>query len=193
VGGRTDYRSVPPRRLVTMWKFPGDGMTGAACVTTMVLPAIVSVAERPGSMLAAIVMLNVPDPVREADDPIVIHAGTPVADHAHPLLVEIEKLLVLRAAATDTLAGDTVKVHVPACVTVNVRPPIVTAPVRSVAAVLADTRIVDVPLPVPRLPDATVNHDAPLVAVHAQPLPAVTLTGVVSPAAPTALLVGLIT
>jgi hypothetical protein len=175
-----------------MRKFPGDAMIGAACVTTMVFPAIVNVAERCGSMLAAIVMLNVPVPVREADDPIVIHAGIPVADHAHPLLVEIEKLLVLLAAATDTLAGDTVKVQVPACVTVNVRPPIVTAPVRSVAPVLAATRMVDVPFPEPLPPAVTEIHDAPPVAVHAQPFPAVTVTVDVSPAAATVLLAGLI-
>jgi hypothetical protein len=41
------------------------------------------------------------------------------------------------------------------------------------------------PLPVPEAPDAMVTHDAPLVAVHEQPAPAVTVTFPLPPEAGT--------
>jgi hypothetical protein len=75
---------------------------------------------------------------------------------------------------------------------VNVCPAIDTDPVRCVVAVLAATRMVDVPFPEPLPPAVTEIHDAPPVAVHAQPFPAVTVTVDVSPAAATVLLAGLI-
>jgi hypothetical protein len=130
--------------------------------------------------------------VRAADDATVIHEGIPVAVHAQPLLVAIVKVLLFPAAFTETLAGETVNAHVPACVTVNVWPAIVTDPVRSLVAVLAATRIVAVPLPEPLAPDVTEIHDVPLVADHEQPVPAVTATVVVSPAATIVLLAGVI-
>jgi hypothetical protein len=132
----------------------------------------------------------VPDPVRLAEA-IVIHDGIPVAVHAHPEAVETVKVLLLPVADAETLAGVTVNAHVPDCVTVNVCPAIITDPVRSAAPLLAATLMVAVPLPVPRLPEGTVIHEAPLVAVHAQPLPAVMPTVIVSPAVTTALLVRL--
>jgi hypothetical protein len=49
-----------------------------------------------------------------------------------------------------------------------------------------------VPFPVPLEPALTVIHAAPLVAVHAQPEPEVTLTLVDSPAAMEVLAAGLI-
>ena len=62
-----------------------------------------------------------------------------------------------------------------ACVNVKVRVAIVTVPVRT-APVFAATVRRTCPFPVPGEPEATVIHDALLVAVHAQPAPAVTLT-----------------
>jgi hypothetical protein len=48
------------------------------------------------------------------------------------------------------------------------------------------------PLPVPFAPDVIVTHEALLVAVHAQPAPAVTVTVPVLAAAPTSWLDGAI-
>jgi hypothetical protein len=70
-----------------------------------------------------------------------------------------------------------------ACATVKVCPAIVAVPVRVVVAGLAATVRATVPLPVPLAPLATVIHDAPLEAVHPQPLPAVTETLADPPAA----------
>ena len=50
-------------------------------------------------------------------DDIVIHSGIPDADHAQAEVVEIEKLLVVPVAAAETVAGVTVKLQVPLCVT----------------------------------------------------------------------------
>lgn len=67
--------------------------------------------------------------------------------------------------------------------TVNVRPAIVTVPVRDDVDVFAATVMVALPSPVPDAPAATVSQLAPLVDVQAQPLPAVTATAIDSPAA----------
>lgn len=72
---------------------------------------------------------------------------------------------------------------VAAWVTVKVRPAMVTVPVRDEVVGFAATAIVTEPLPVPLAPPVTVNQAAWLDAVHAQVLPAVTETLVVSPAA----------
>lgn len=58
---------------------------------------------------------------------------------------------------------------------------IVSVPVRATpvfAAALMET----VPLPLPLVPAVIVNHDALLAAIHAHPLPAVTVTGPAAPA-----------
>jgi hypothetical protein len=69
----------------------------------------------------------------------------------------------------------------PVCVTVNVCPPIVIVAVRDTVLVLAAALKLTVPLPVPLAPAVTVSHVALLAAVHAQPVPAVTLTEPVPP------------
>ena len=88
-------------------------MTGALCLMTTDLPAIVRVAERAGATFAAIAKLNVPDPVVPVEA-IVIHEGIPAAVHEHPVFVATEKVLLLAPAATETLAGVTVNEQVPA-------------------------------------------------------------------------------
>jgi hypothetical protein len=75
---------------------------------------------------------------------------------------------------------------------VKVAPAIVNVPVREVVAVLAVALMPTVPLPLPLAPDVTLNHVSLLAAVHAHPVPAVTLTVPVPPAAVIAWLVGLI-
>ena len=72
--------------------------------------------------------------------------------------------------------------HPLACVTVNGWPPIVRAPDRA-SPVLAAAVQFTVPLPLPLLPEVTVNHGALLEAVQAHPVPAVTLTLPVPPPA----------
>ena len=70
-----------------------------------------------------------------------------------------------------------------ACVTVNVAPAIVSVPVRLEATVFAATVNVTEPLPEPVAPPVTVIHAALLAAVHAQPVPAVTVLLPLPPAA----------
>jgi hypothetical protein len=70
-----------------------------------------------------------------------------------------------------------------AWVTVNVRPAIVTVPVRDEVDAFAATPTVTVPLPVPLAPPVTANHAALLEVVQPQELPAVTDTFVDSAAA----------
>jgi hypothetical protein len=66
-----------------------------------------------------------------------------------------------------------------------------TLPVRCAVPLLAATLTLTLPFPLPLAPDVTVSHDAPLVAFHAQPLAAVTLTLPVVAAAATVRLAGL--
>ena len=51
-------------------------------------------------------------------------------DHEHVELVETESVLVVPAAGAVTLAGVTVKLQFPSCVTANERPAMVTVPLR---------------------------------------------------------------
>lgn len=57
----------------------------------------------------------------------------------------------------------------PRCVTVKVLPAIVTVVVLELVLLLAAIEHVTLPLPEPLLPDVTVSHDAPLVAVQEHP------------------------
>lgn len=124
-------------------------------------------------------------------DGIVIHEGMPDADQEQPLVVPIESVLEVPAAATDRLDGVTVKAHEPACVTMKLLPAMVAVALREEVPELADTRRFTVPLLDPDAPDVTTSQETGLVAVQLHPLPAVTLTLIVSPAATAFLLVGL--
>ena len=73
-----------------------------------------------------------------------------------------------------------------ACVTVKVIPATVSVPVRADVVVFAAAEKLTVPFPLPGVPAVTVSHDAPLVAVHAQPVATLTLTDPVDAAAPSA-------
>jgi hypothetical protein len=88
--------------------------------------------------------------------------------------------------------GFTAYVHgMPSCVTVSVLPAIVRVPVRGDVDALAAIAYVVVPLPVPLAPAVIVSHPALLTAVHAQPVPAVTVAVAVSALASTFSDVGL--
>jgi hypothetical protein len=65
-------------------------------------------------------------------------------------------------------------VEVPDCVTVTVRPAIVSVPLRGEAVELAVTLKVTAPLPLPDAPLAIVIHPLLLAAVQLQPLVVVT-------------------
>ncbi len=71
----------------------------------------------------------------------------------------------------------------PACVIVNVSPPAVIVPVRADVVGFAATLKLTVPLPEPLDPLVIVIQLAESVAVHAQPLPAVTVKDPVPPSA----------
>ena len=72
-----------------------------------------------------------------------------------------------------------------ACVTVKVRPAIVSVPMRAAPVFAATVKPTD-PLPVPLAPEVIVSHEGSLlVAVQVQPADVDTVTGVpVPPAAP---------
>jgi len=75
-------------------------------------------------------------------------------------------------------------VHVaPLCVTATVWPPIVSAPFLDDVDAFAVAEYVTVPFPEPLAPLVIVIQEASSVAVHPQPLPAVTATVAVPPAA----------
>jgi hypothetical protein len=59
---------------------------------------------------------------------------------------------------------------------VKVCPAIESVPVRAAVPVLADALNPTVPVPLPLAPDVTVNQDALLFAVHAQPFVAFIVT-----------------
>ena len=82
------------------------------------------------------------------------------------------------------MVADSAYVHgSPAWVAVTVCPASVNVPLRDVDDVFAVAVTLTVPLPEPPAPLVTVNHDAPLVAVHVQPVAAVTLSAALPPAA----------
>ena len=124
-------------------------------------------------------------------DGIVIQEGMPDADQEQPVAVAIESVLDEPAAGTDRFAGVTVKAHTPAWVTLKLLPAIVTVAVRDEVAVFVLTVRLTLPLPDPEAPEATTIHETGLAAVQLHPVPAVTLTLTVSPAATAFLLLGL--
>ena len=156
------------------------------CETVIVWPATVRAPVLAGPVFAATVKAVEPVPVPLAPDVTVIHVTVLIAVHAHPAaLVTFSTGPLPPAASIEALVGLTVYEQLPAWVMVTVWPPTVSVPVRA-APLFAATRKVTVPLPVPLSPDVTVSQDAPLVAVHAHPLAAVTLSvGPVPPVAGT--------
>ena len=104
-------------------------------MTVTVLPAIVSVPLRDDVVvLAATEKLTGPFP---EPPPLVIEIQDAllVAVQAQPLVVVTVEERVAAAAEIECVSGATVKTHAPACVTVSVRPAIVSVPVRGVVNV----------------------------------------------------------
>ena len=73
----------------------------------------------------------------------------------------------------------------PTCDTVNICPAMVNVPLREVVELFAAALKLTAPLPEPLAPAVMVSQLAPLVAVHAHPVPAVTLVVPVPPVAAT--------
>jgi hypothetical protein len=148
-----------------------------AWVTVKVLPPIVSVPVRVVVVvLAATAYDTVPVPLPDAPALIVIHASLLVAVQAHPVAAVTVTVPDEPAATALADAGAIVGAHgAPAWVTVKVLPPTVTVPVRGLVVGFAVTLYVADPLPLPVAPALIVIHAALLVAVHAQPVAAVTV------------------
>jgi hypothetical protein len=174
---------------------PTEAVTGAivaeqttpACVIVKVWPPTEIVPVRLDRLwLAATLYATVPSPVPLPPDVIEIHVADAEAFHVHPFNVSTLTVPLVAPAGTDVLTGERLKVHVcPACVTVKVWPAIVMVPLRVDVPGLAATEYATCPFPLPFAPLVTVTHDVLLLAVHAQPLAAVTATFPVVAADPT--------
>jgi hypothetical protein len=108
--------------------------------------------------------------------PTVAHDAAELAVHAQPVGVVIATLAVPACAPTVTLVGLTVTPHAAAaCDTLSVCPPRLIDPAREVPLGFAAIVNVADPFPVP-LEVPSVIHDVLVVAVHAHPDVAVTVT-----------------
>jgi hypothetical protein len=166
------------------------GVVAPPCVTANVRPAIVSVPLREIVLVFAATL----NPAGPLPLPLglvtVIQGALLVAVQPQPVVVVTVVDPVPPAAATVRLVGEIVKVHVWAgWVTVKVRPAIDSIVLRCVVPVLGATLKLTEPEPVP-LASMIVTHDAPLVAVHGQVVPVVSVVDPVPPAAATVRLVG---
>jgi hypothetical protein len=164
----------------------------AVWFTVSVWPAIVSVPARAAPPLAPTVNPTEPFPLPVAPDVTEIHPALLVDVHMHPAaVVTLTEGPAPPPAATDAFTGLMAYEQFAAWVRVKVFPAMVTVPERA-GPELAVTFVLTEPLPLPVDPDVTVIHPALLVAVHAQPAAAVTVTaGAVEVPAPTEAVAGL--
>jgi hypothetical protein len=115
---------------------------------------------------------------------IVIHAALLPAVQVQPVDASTVTVPVVAPEPTEADAGEIDGVHdMPACVTVNVEPAIVSVPVRLDVLPFAAMLNVTAPGPSPEAPPVTVIHDTLLTAVQGHPTPALTLVPPVPPAA----------
>jgi hypothetical protein len=129
-----------------------------------------------------------PDPLAPAVT--VIQLALLVAVQAQPVPPVTLTLPVAAAATTEALVAPSVYVQAPACVMVNVCPPIVIVPVCDEVFVLAVIEYPTDPFPEPLAPLVTVIQLLLLAAVHVQPAVLVTDTDPVVAAELTDTLVG---
>jgi hypothetical protein len=144
-------------------------------VTVNVWPAAVIVPVRGAPVLAATEKFTAPLPEPLAPLRIVIQASLLTAAHEQPAAVVTFTLPVPLEAVKLWLVGLIVNEQPPACVAVKVWPAMVNVPVRC-GPVFAATENCVVPTPLPLAPLEIVIQATLLVAVHAQPVAAVTLT-----------------
>lgn len=139
---------------------------------------------RAGPVFAAAVNRTVPFPVPAAPSVTEIHGALLVAVQLQPAAVCTSNDPDPPFRGTFVLPDDSAKEHPCPCVTVKVRPAIVSAPERGGppdAATLNRT----VPLPDPLAPDVIVTQSTALEAFHPHPSPADTVTVPVPPPAST--------
>ena len=131
--------------------------------------------------------MTLPFPVPLAPVRMVIHPALVVAAQAQPEPADTEIAVpVPPDAPMEAVVGVTEEEHVVAAwFTVTVWFATVSVPVRA-APVLTAALIATLPFPLPLAPAVIDSPDTLLVAVHAQPLPAVTVTGPVPPPPATA-------
>jgi hypothetical protein len=121
----------------------------------------------------------------------VIHETELDAVQVQPARVSTLIVLVVASAGTDALTGAIANVQAsPACVMVNVSPPMVIVPFREDVPGFAETLYVICPLPLPLVALVIVIQDAESEAVHAHPLPAVTAMVPVAALEPSVALTG---
>ncbi len=156
-----------------------------AWVTVKVFPAMVSVPVRDEVLVFAVALkLTLPLPEPEAPVVTVSHAVLLLtAVHAQPAGAVTATVPVPPFDTTLCDVGEIVSVQViPAWVTVNVLPAIVSVPMRDDVPVFAAALKLTLPLPDPEAPAVTVSHAVLLLtAVHAHPAGAVTATVPVPP------------
>jgi hypothetical protein len=153
-------------------------------LTVNVRPAIVSVPERPGPVVAAALNVSVPFPVALAADVIVSHAALLVAVQPQPAPAPTATEPVPPPAATFCESGVIVNVHPWPWAIVTVLPATVIVPDRDGPVVGAAVKDM-VPDPFPLAPCVIVIHESLVEAVQAQPAAALTSTLRVPPLAST--------
>ncbi len=155
----------------------------AGCEIVNACPPIVSVDDRADvPVFAATENATVPLPLPLAPEVIVTQESGVVAVHAQAAAAVTVTLPLPPDAATACDVGVIVMSHgMPACVTVNVLPAIVSVPVRGDTDVFAAELKLTDPLPDPDAPDITVSQLLLLRAVQAQPPGADTATVPVPP------------
>jgi hypothetical protein len=162
-------------------------------VTVKVCPATVSVpvlADVPVSGATVKPTVAAPCPLAPLVTEIQLTLLAAVHEQAAPALTATVPF-VAPVDGTVTAAGAIEGLQAtPFCVTVKVRPPIVSVPVLDVVPVYAATEYPTVPLPWPLAPLVTVIQAAPLAAVQAQPPAELTVTLPVPPAGATVVLAG---
>src|SRR5215203_6982083 len=108
----------------------------------------------------------VPTPVPEPPDVMVIHAVDGTAFHAHPEPVVTSTVFAPPAAAIDMLAGLKASAQLrPLWLTLNVCPPMVIVPARTVVPGFDAIVYATVPGPLPLAPESIVIQTALLVVV----------------------------
>ncbi len=136
--------TVPEAPVAATLADPGEIVgehVPAAWFTVNVTPPIETVPVRAAAMVfAATVYESVPLPVPVPPAVTVIHASLLIAVQPQPVGALTVTTLDVPDDVVDTDAGETPETQLtPACVTVNVWPPIVSVPVREVVPVLAAT------------------------------------------------------
>jgi hypothetical protein len=181
---RTSKAPVPPPAGCVADDEESEIVQSGPWFTVNVRPAMVNVPDRAGPFVAATLKLTLPLPLPVAPEAMVIQEALLAAVHAQLAPAVTETVPSPPEAGTDRVSGDIANVQPCPCTTVTFWPAMVIVPDRDGPVVDAAVNVT-VPDPLPLAPDATVIHDALLVALHAQPAPAVTETVPLPPEAGT--------